>query len=201
MGHCGVVPTRASVRARVAGHGTMRTMERRELAAAVFRIAHVTGEFRLRSGRTATEYFDKYRFESQPDLLRAIAGHASEPVPEGTEVLAGLELGGVPVATALSLATGIPVVFVRKEAKAYGTRRLAEGLDVERRRVLVVEDLVTSGGQVVLSTADLRALGAVVGQALCVVDREEGGAESLAAAGVALTALFMAAELRDAGVA
>ena len=164
----------------------------------MYEAAHLVGRFRLRSGRTADEYFDKYRFEADPVLLRAIAEQAAELVPAGTEVLAGLELGGVPIATALGLVTGLPVAFVRKAAKTYGTCRLAEGAAVEGRRVLVVEDVVTSGGQVALSTADLRAHGADVGQVLCVLDREEGGAQALAGHGLALTALFTATQLRPA---
>lgn len=154
--------------------------------------------FQLRSGRTASEYFDKYRFESDPILLRAIAELAADQIPPGTEVLAGLELGGVPVATALALETGLPVVFVRKAAKPYGTRRLAEGADVAGRRLLVVEDVITSGGQVALSTADLRERGAVIDEALCVVDREEGGAATLAKHGLRMRALFTADDLRAA---
>jgi orotate phosphoribosyltransferase len=111
-------------------------------------------------------------------------------------VLAGLELGGVPVATALSLRTGLPAAFVRKQAEQYGTRRLAEGADVAGGRVLVVEDVITSGGQVVPSTTELRTLGATVTDVLCVVDREEGGAAALAAIGLRLHPLFTAAELR-----
>lgn len=154
--------------------------------------------FQLRSGRTASEYFDKYRFESDPILLRAIAELAADQIPSGTEVLAGLELGGVPIATALALETGLPVVFVRKAAKPYGTRQLAEGTDVAGRRVLVVEDVITSGGQVALSTAELRERGAVIDEALCVVDREEGGAATLAKYGLRMRALFTADELRAA---
>ncbi|WP_068796929.1 orotate phosphoribosyltransferase [Pseudonocardia sp. HH130630-07] len=176
-------------------------MERDELAAALHHASHLTGSFRLRSGRTATEYFDKYRFESDPRILREIAEHAAALVPAGTEVLAGLELGGIPVATAMSLATGLPVVFVRKAAKEYGTRRLAEGADVDGRSVLVVEDVVTSGGQVALSTSELRAIGARIDHALCVVDREEGGAEALADSGVGLISVFTAETLRTAGLA
>jgi orotate phosphoribosyltransferase len=171
-------------------------MERAALAVALSEVAHLTGTFTLRSGRTATEYFDKYQFESRPELLREIAALAVDLVPTGTEVLAGLELGGVPVATAIGLATGIPIVYVRKKTKEYGTRRLAEGVEIHGRRVLVVEDVVTSGGQVVASTADLRALGARVDHALCVVDREEGGADALAAVGLTLVPLFTAADLR-----
>ena len=96
-------------------------------------------------------------------------------IPADTELLAGLELGGVPVATALSLATGIPAVFVRKQAKAYGTAKLAEGPTVDARRLLVVEDVVTSGGQIVESVGQLRALGATITTAVCVIDRQQGG--------------------------
>jgi orotate phosphoribosyltransferase len=173
-------------------------VHRTELATALFAASHLTGEFRLRSGRTATEYFDKYRFESDPRLLAEIADQLAPLVPAGTELLAGLELGGVPIATALSLRTGLPAVFVRKQAKTYGTAKLAEGVDVEGRRLLVVEDVVTSGGQVALSAADLRERGARVAEALCVVDRGEGGREALAADDIALQALFTGDELRAA---
>src|SRR6185436_15817294 len=137
-------------------------------------------------GVTSTTYFDKYQFESDPALLRAIAEHLAPLVPSGIDALAGLELGGVPLATALSLHTGLPALFVRKEAKAYGTCRLAEGGEISGRRLLIIEDVVTSGGQVVASTEALRALGARVDTALCVIDRESGGAAALARAGVEL---------------
>jgi orotate phosphoribosyltransferase len=170
-------------------------MDRHALAAAVHASAHLTGEFLLRSGAISHEYFDKYRFEADPPLLLAIAEQLVPMVPEGTEVLAGLELGGVPLAVMLSQLTGIPTAFVRKKAKEYGTRRLAEGAEIEGKRVLVVEDVVTSGGQVVLSTADLRAAGAEVDHALCVIDRQAGGADALAASGVALRSLFTMEQL------
>lgn len=102
------------------------------------------------------------------------------------------------MATAVGLVTGLPVAFVRKAAKPYGTQRLAEGVDVQGRRVLVVEDVVTSGGQILLSTADLRERGAIVDEVLCVVDREEGGAQNLAGDGLMMTALFTAGELKAA---
>jgi orotate phosphoribosyltransferase len=169
-----------------------------DLAARVQAAAHLTGRFTLRSGRTATEYFDKYRFEADPVLLDEIAGRMAALVPTGTQVLAGLELGGIPVVTAIGRHTGLPCAFVRKEAKAYGTCRLAEGAEVAGRRVLVVEDVVTSGGQIVLSTRDLRALGAEIDAALCVIDRGQGGGEALAAEGIRLLSLFTARELRAA---
>ncbi|MDH6113667.1 orotate phosphoribosyltransferase [Kitasatospora sp. MAP12-15] len=173
-------------------------MTRSELASRIRSVSHLTGEFILRSGRTATEYFDKYRFEGDPVLLDAIAKEMAALVPADTEVLAGLEMGGIPVVTALGRHTGLPCAFVRKQAKEYGTCRLAEGSDIVGRRVLVVEDVVTSGGQIVLSTADLRALGADVREALCVIDREQGGAEALGAEGIDLLSLLTATDLRAA---
>lgn len=174
-------------------------MKQRDLAAAIFRASHLTGEFVLRSGATATEYFDKYRFEREPRLLRSIAEEMAPLVPAETEGLAGLELGGVPLATLISQLTGLPLFSVRKKAKEYGTRRLAEGGEVEGMTLLVIEDVVTSGGQVIASSNDLRGLGATVSSALCVIDREAGGTEALAAAGIELDALFTMSDLSRVG--
>jgi orotate phosphoribosyltransferase len=179
----------------------MTDRDRGELAAAIYSTSHITGEFVLRSGVTSTEYFDKYRFESDPALLRDIAAALVPLVPDGTEVLAGLELGGVPIATALSQLTGIPATFVRKEAKTYGTCQLAEGAAIDGKRLTVVEDVVTSGGQVVISCGDLRARGAIVAHALCVIDRESGGPDALADLDVELRPLFTMTELKAAGEA
>ncbi|MEV6415745.1 orotate phosphoribosyltransferase [Kribbella sp. NPDC051718] len=169
-------------------------MEISELAERIYRSSHLTGEFVLRSGITATEYFDKYRFEADPVLLDAVAEAMVPLVPAGTEVLAGLEMGGIPVVTALGRHTGLPCAFVRKEAKTYGTCRLAEGAEVAGRQVLIVEDVVTKGGQIVLSTQELRALGAQISEAVCVIDRQLGGTETLAADGIKLISLLTAAD-------
>ena len=166
-----------------------------ELARTVGGMCRLRGPFTLRSGTVADIYFDKYLFEAQPAVLQAVAARLAELVATDTEVLAGLELGGVPVATALSLTTGLPVAFVRKEAKAYGTAKLAEGATIERRRVLVVEDVVTTGGQVVISTEQLRARGALVDSVLCVIDRTAGDHAVLDAADIRLIALFDADRL------
>jgi orotate phosphoribosyltransferase len=165
-------------------------MNKEHLATAIASVVTLHGQFTLRTGATATEYFDKYRFESDPALLRVVAVHLASLIPAETEMLAGLELGGVPIATAVALLTGLALVFVRKRARDYGTCQLAEGASVAGRRLLVVEDVVTSGGQVVASTADLRQLGAIVSDALCVIDREAGGSSTLAAVGITLHSLF-----------
>ena len=170
-------------------------MTRSELAHRIYQTSHLTGQFTLRSGAIAAEYFDKYQFETDPELLAELAAHLQPLIPDTTDVLAGLELGGVPIATMLSQLSGLPACFVRKEAKTYGTCKLAEGVDISGKNLLVVEDVVTSGGQVVLSTQDLRNLGAHVSQAICVIDRESGGAENLAKEGIELRALFRMSEL------
>lgn len=153
-------------------------MTHSELAQKIFDVAHLTGEFKLRSGQISNEYFDKYRFESRPELLREIARQMAQLVPKDTEVLAGLEMGGIPVATAISLETGIPVTFVRKKAKDYGTCLFAEGAAIENKKVCIIEDVITSGGQVILSTADLRSVKANISTVLCVINR--GGDEAIA---------------------
>ncbi len=168
------------------------------LAARLADIATLSGEFTLRSGLVADTYFDKYQFEAEPELLAAVAEQMAPLIPADTELLAGLELGGVPVATALSLATGIPTVFVCKKAKEYGTAKLAEGPAIEGRKLTIVEDVVTTGGQVVTSTGDLRERGAVVSTALCVIDREQGGTEAFAAIDLSLVSLFTRTDLETA---
>ena len=173
----------------------MSGSERAELGKRIRDVSHLTGTFRLRSGVESTDYFDKYRFESDPDLLRAVCSAMLPLIPADTVALAGLELGGVPVATVLGQLSGLPVVFVRKTAKTYGTCQLAEGGIVAGRKLLIVEDVVTSGGQVVQSAQDLRALDARVDHAICVIDRQSSGKAALATAGIQLRSLFTFADL------
>ena len=172
-------------------------MDRGELGRAIYRISLVRGHFVLRSGQTSKEYFDKYLFEAQPELLRAIADHMARLVPSDTDALAGLEMGGIPIATMLSQITGVPALFVRKKAKEYGTCKLAEGGESSGMRLVVVEDVVTTGGQIIASSRDLRDLGAVVSDVLCVIDREAGGSENLAEHGLHLHSLFTMSELKE----
>lgn len=168
------------------------------LARRIYERAHLTGEFRLRSGVVSSEYFDKYLFESDPALLREVGEALVALLPEGVEAVAGLELGGVPLATVVSQLSGLPALFVRKQAKHYGTRRLAEGGEVAGRRLAVIEDVVSSGGQLIDSCAALRARGADIVAVLCVIDRETGGVRNLAAQGLRLRALLTTSQLREA---
>jgi orotate phosphoribosyltransferase len=176
----------------------MKTHDRQALARRIFEASNIKGQFRLRSGAISDEYFDKYLFESNPDLLREIAEAMSALVPPGVDVLAGLEMGGIPLVTVLSQVTGIPAVFVRKAPKAYGTCKLVEGGEVAGREVVVVEDVATTGGQIIESAKALGELGAHIAGVFTVIDREAGGAAKLAAAGLVLHSLFTMTELKDA---
>jgi orotate phosphoribosyltransferase len=171
-------------------------MTKDELGKKIFDTAHITGEFLLRSGKISNEYFDKYKFESNPELLEAIAFQMKDLIPESTEILAGLELGGIPLSSALALQTGLHSIFVRKKAKEYGTRKLAEGSDFSGMKALVIEDVVTTGGQIIESVKELRELGAVIDSVLCVIVREEKAFENLASAGLKLLPLFTMEELK-----
>ncbi|MGH2843410.1 MAG: orotate phosphoribosyltransferase [Solirubrobacteraceae bacterium] len=168
------------------------------LARRVYERAHLVGAFRLRSGVLSDQYFDKYLFESDPALLREIATGLVDLLAPETEAVAGLELGGVPLATMISQLSGLPALFVRKAAKDYGTCRLAEGGEVAGRRIAVIEDVVTSGGQLVKSCQDLREREATIVSVLCVIDRQAGGVEALAAAGLVLRSLFTMSSLEAA---
>jgi orotate phosphoribosyltransferase len=178
--------------------GSFGFVDRSELAARVYRAAHLTGTFTLRSGVVSDEYFDKYRFEADPGLLLDIAEEMAELIPGDVDALAGLELGGIPIVTMLSQVTGMAARFVRKEAKTYGTCQLAEGGDLEGLRLLIIEDVITSGGAVLDAVRELRARGAKCERVLCVIDRESGGTEKLAEAGLALDALFTMTQLKAA---
>ena len=165
-------------------------MPLKTLGQQILEVAQLQGEFRLRSGVTSTEYFDKYRFEAEPALLRAIAEALAARLPGGGDVLAGLEMGGIPLATMLSQITGLPTRFIRKQAKEYGTCRFAEGGEVRGRQLVIVEDVITSGGAVIEAVRALRGAGAVVSNVVCVIDRQSGGVENLRKEGLSLVSLF-----------
>jgi orotate phosphoribosyltransferase len=169
------------------------------LAKRIYDTAHITGDFTLRSGAKSNEYFDKYLFEANPDLLKHIALGMVKLVPPGVDALAGLEMGGIPIATMLSQLTGLPLLFVRKQAKEYGTCKIAEGGTVKGRKLLIVEDVVTSGGAILDAAKALRAEGAELAHVVCVIDREDKGRANLANADLILSPLFTMSELKKAG--
>ena len=163
----------------------------RDLVAA----AYLEGDFVLSSGRRSRYYFDKYLFETKPAILSRLAELLAGSVPAGTDRLAGPELGAVALAAAVSLRTGLPFVIVKKQSKDYATRKTIEGELHPGDRVVVVEDILTTGAAAVRAADALREAGAEVLKILAVVDREEGAAESMAAAGYAFEPLFRRSEL------
>lgn len=166
--------------------------------------ALLEGDFVLRSGKRSSWYLDKYRFETVPELLgpigQRLAAVVREHEPEAVR-LAGPALGAVALAASASLASGLPFVIVRERAKEYGTANRLEGVFAEGELVCLIEDVVTSGGALAEAVEALREAGLVVRQAVCVVDREEGGADALARLGVRLRALYRAGDLVPAAKA
>lgn len=150
------------------------TMSHADLAREMAQIATLEGEFTLRSGQIANVYFDKYRFEGAPHLLKPLASVMASLLPPETEIIAGLELGGVPLVTAISLETGLPAAFVRKEAKTYGTCRAIEGQDVAGKKVTFIEDVITTGGAVKDAHELAIAEGADILSVVCAIWRGEG---------------------------
>jgi orotate phosphoribosyltransferase len=176
-------------------------VERSALARALREHAYLEGDFVLRSGRRSSYYLDKFRFETQPDVLRALGSELASAVeevePEAVR-LASPVLGAVVLVTAASLASELPFVIVRDEAKEYGTANRIEGAFEPGELVCLIEDVVTSGGALAEAVEALRGAGLEVRNAVCVVDREEGGVDALARAGVRLRALFRVSELAAA---
>ena len=171
------------------------SISKEDLARRVADVATLDGTFVLRSGQTSHRYFDKYRFEGDPVLLKHLARGMSRLLPAETEILAGLELGGVPLVTAISLETGLPAAFVRKEAKTYGICRALEGQDVGGRKVTFIEDIITTGGAVddayrLASQEDAKVLAVV-----CAIWRGEGVPQVQGVPGLPVLPLFTRTDL------
>ena len=174
-------------------------MNEQDLTKMLVERAYLEGDFVLRSGRHSKYYLDKYRFETVPELLEAlgelIAAAVKEHEPDAVRIAAP-ELGAVALAAAASLASRLPFLIVRKEAKGYGTSNKLEGISESGELVCLVEDVVTSGGAALQAVEAVREAGLVCRTAVCVVDREEGGSDELARHGVRLWPLFRASELQ-----
>jgi orotate phosphoribosyltransferase len=172
-----------------------REQQLAQLGQDLVQVAYLRGQFVLRSGATSNYYFDKYRFETRPQVLRRLATCLAALVPAGTDRLAGPELGGVALATAVSLEMNLPFVIVRTSQKTYATTSQIEGELQPGERVAVIEDIVTSGGAALLAVSTLRQAGAVVEDVIAVIDREEGAAESFVAQEVRFQPLFRRSQL------
>ena len=170
-------------------------MDHDDLGQRLVKAAYLEGDFLLASGRRSRYYFDKYLFETRPELLGPVAEHLAQKIPTGVRRLAGPELGAIALATATSLVAGLPALFVRGAAKAYGTAKRIEGPFDPGDLVLVLEDVVTSGASAIEAASVLAESGCRVAQILAVIDREEGGREAARDAGYVLNALFTRSEL------
>jgi orotate phosphoribosyltransferase len=168
------------------------------LASEINKVSKLSGQFVLRSGKTSDTYFDKYKFESAPVLLKQISDQMAPMIPKDTEVLAGLEMGGIPIVTMLSQITGLPASFIRKKAKDYGTCKYAEGQNLQGKKVVLIEDVVSSGGAIIDAADKMRKDEIEVDLAICVIDRETGGKEKLAEHGIKLISLLTRADLDEA---
>jgi orotate phosphoribosyltransferase len=189
-------PNRATAHGRSSSDEVRQAELRAALGRDLVEAAVLQGSFRLRSGAQSSYYIDKYLFTTRPDLLRRIADELAALLPPGVERLAGPVLGAIPLVTAVSLATELPMLIVRVEqAKEYGTAKQIEGTLVAGEKVVLIEDIVTTAGAALGAVETLRQSGAEVLGALVVVDREQGGAEAFAAADVPYQALFTRSEL------
>lgn len=188
-------PARPSDRGGVAGDTGQAELHRAELARRLAEVAVLRGNFRLRSGASSHTYIDKYQFGTRPELLRQVAEAIAAELPAGTDCVAGTALGAVPLAIAVSLACGLPAVLVRPGAKDHGLGRAVEGPLEVGMRVVLIEDVVTTGSAALAAVEALRADGADVTKVIAVVDREEDGTRRLSAAVPAYRALFRGSDL------
>jgi len=170
-------------------------MDKVDLAKQIKTASFLTGQFVLRSGKVSSFYWDKYRFESNPGLLSVVVNELQKLLPASFDKLAGLELGGIPLATGLSLKTNKPCLYIRKTAKTYGTCNLVEGGFQKGETVVVVEDVITTAGQVCASVRQMRQVGLIVQHVVCVIDRQQGGREKLKNIGCSLASVFTLDEL------
>jgi len=173
----------------------MTAMNRDELARRIAETAVLRGTFTLRSGRTSSYYIDKYLFLTQPEILTEVGAMIATRLPPQTTRLAGAELGGVPLVTAASLASGLPSAYVRSSRKDYGTAKQLEGRLEADDKVVLVEDVVTTGGQTIEAAKVIRDAGADILGVIAIVDRQEGARENVERAGLRFEALFTISDL------
>ena len=170
-------------------------MTREELIRRIKETAYLEGDFVLRSGKRSKYYLDKYLFETQPDILKALGEEFAEYVTDDVTLIAGAELGGVALAAATSLATGKNWVIIRNTKKGYGTGKMVEGVLKEGDVVLLVEDIATTGGQVLEAAKIITGAGARVKKIVCVIDRRQGAAENITKAGYEFESILTKSDL------
>lgn len=172
-------------------------MESLELGRQIVNVARKSGTFLLTSGTISDVYWNKYKFESDPVILKKIAICLTQKIPPDTQVLAGMELGGIPLVTAVSLESGLSAAYIRYEPKLHGTKNRVEGAEVDGKITLLLEDVVTTGGTIKDGVSALQEVGASVGRVLCVILRSEITFETMKSLGLGLNYLFTMAELEN----
>jgi orotate phosphoribosyltransferase len=170
-------------------------MNQHELATRIAKTAVLHGDFTLRSGRKSTWYIDKYLFTTKPDILADLGNLFATKIPEGTTLLAGAELGGIPLVTTAAMSSNLPCIFIRNQKKEYGTAQQLEGLLSSDDRVVIVEDIATTGGQVLEAAQTIQSKGASVVSIIAVIDRCEGARENVEGAGFVFDSLFTTKDL------
>ena len=158
-------------------------MTKEELAKRVKDVSYLEGDFVLRSGKRSKYYLDKYLFETCPDILEALGKEFAKYAGDDVTLIAGAELGGVALAASTAMATGKRWIIVRNSKKGYGTGKLVEGVLNEDDVVLLVEDIATTGGQVLEAAKVITQAGAKVDKIICVIDRKQGARENIEGAG------------------
>ncbi|HRK32331.1 MAG TPA: orotate phosphoribosyltransferase [Tepidisphaeraceae bacterium] len=170
-------------------------MTREQLAKRIAEVSLLRGEFTLRSGRKSNYYLDKYRFETAPDVLQALGAMFAERIGPQVQRIAGAELGAVPLAAAAAMASGKPCIFIRNSKKDYGTAKQIEGILNDGDVVVILEDVLTTGGQVLEVAKSLTGAGAKIDKIIGVIDRMEGAREAIEAAGYQFESLFTTKDL------
>lgn len=173
----------------------MTTITKEDIAKRIAEVSLLTGEFTLRSGKKSHYYLDKYLFSTQPDILQELGKLFAEHITDEVTHLAGAELGGIPLVTATALASGKPCIFIRNQKKDYGTAKQLEGKLGEGDKVLLVEDVCTTGGQILEAAKVIEAQGAQIVKIVGTIDREEGARENIESAGYTFAALFTKTDL------
>jgi orotate phosphoribosyltransferase len=170
-------------------------VDKEHLGKLLYDTSFIPGDFILRSGEKSDFYLYKYKFETDPEILRQIAKYMAPLIPKESDVIAGPVLGGVPLATALSLETNLKCVFVRQEAKAHGASKIIEGDSVAGKIVCIVEDIITTGGQAIDVAKKLKMEGAIVATVICVINRNPNSVANLSREGLKLISLFSLSEI------
>mgnify|MGYP003289385578 CR=1 FL=1 len=153
------------------------------------------GDFTLSSGKKSNYYINMKKAITDPEILSTISKLITEKIAgEDIDKVAGPALGAVPIATAVSLESQIPLLMIRKEKKGYGTSKLIEGELNDGDNVIVVEDVTTTGGSLLKAINAILDNGGVVKKAFVVVDREEGAMETFANEGITLEPLISVSE-------